>query len=204
MYHGGETLKNPGYLELNPQPILVPRTIVVTGIGRSGTTGMMTALLNMGLQNRGRQRQDTLDDWGIGELIDNFPETSEKLQEEIKRRNELEEVWGFKWPQMYLNPNSFTYFQNPRFIVLLRSTFDISLRNGLAVKTGKERSVVQWFDEINEWQRLLYKWIARSSYPMLLVSCEKLHLRPKPIIEKVAEFAGLEPTPAAFLSIKVR
>ena len=100
MYHGGETLKNPGYLELNPQPILVPRTIVVTGIGRSGTTGMMTALLNMGLQNRGRQRQDTLDDWGIGELIDNFPETSEKLQEEIKRRNELEEVWGFKWPQM--------------------------------------------------------------------------------------------------------
>jgi hypothetical protein len=94
-----EPLYNPGIIQLRPLATAIPeaRTIIVTGVGRSGTSMVAGLFARAGILDRANAYEVTLEDRELLHVLTSQDRPG--LIEAIRRHNETSEVWAFKIPQ---------------------------------------------------------------------------------------------------------
>lgn len=167
-----------------------PKTICVTGVGRSGTTGMIRALHATGLPKTGKRTSSTQDDHLIGHALPNRKD----LLAAIEPINKRFDVWGWKYPLAWQQSQNFDLFQNMVIVVMVRDTFAIANRAWTASR--KTKTLSYWINQIHTWETELYDWALHiSSLPIAFVSYEKFLLRPVSVMRAVTNFCDLKYVP---------
>ncbi len=189
-----ERLVNKGIIARNRVAVGGPRrgdaagrTIIVTGIARSGTS-LISALLKEAGLFMGQFLHDVVyEDAQVLELLRS--RDIGVLKQLIADRNEKYPQWGFKIPDLhaYLRHDELALFRNPHLIVIYRDPVAVTVRNALS----------EYFEEIDTLARsagamhALAEFVRRADCPVLLLSYEKALLLPTTMIEGVLEFCGI-------------
>lgn len=168
------------------------KTIIVSGLGRSGTTAMMGALYKLGIPKQKNTAPRTFDDWGIGTHLDD--KNSNSIRKEIVRRNLENDTWGFKW-HMFHNWNTYIgMFRNPMLIVMFRDPLCISIRSSISTNSenNEVKNLESWLKEVSIWQmQMIYCLSNEIKIPTILVSYEKLISDPSSNLKIISDFCGL-------------
>jgi hypothetical protein len=185
---------NSGLAVLNlTRPDPGPRTVIVAGHARSGTSMAARALHALGLPMGLRDPMPTnCEDSAIVEIlqtaIDRPPLNTEMLDEVIAQRNAAHVNWGFKAPAaMESMPYLLRHTRNPHVVLVFRDALAICLRERLAVNSDPWLA----FESVLAYQARMLKFLRNTDVPCFLVSYEKAILNAPWFCETLAMFAGL-------------
>lgn len=164
-----------------------PRTVVVLGVERGGTSmvgGILRALgISMG-KRAGLNHEDPLF------LI----EEHDKLQRRIRTRNKEEDVWGFKVPKASLHlPFYEDNLRNPLYVVVYRNSLSIV---DSWIQRGAGTSV-DVLDRIATYHGAILDFLKVTKSPVLLLNYERSvadDAAKQQVVEELARFIGIELT----------
>lgn len=184
---------NSGVLALR-EPEFLPekRTIAVSGLGRSGTTAAISSVYQAGVPMvSSHVSSKTLDDWGLGANFDEGDILS--LRREIVRRDQLQDIWAFKWHLLQSWSHFLPLLRNVYLIVMFRDPVSVTFR---AKKDDFEYQDLQdletWLKEVALWNfQLMHCVVNELKCPTLLVSYEKLISNPSVVLPLMLNFCGL-------------
>src|SRR6185437_6591252 len=129
---------NPGVIHLGPPALgsQLPRTFIITGLGRSGTSMTAAVLSRLGLLSAGDAYPVTLDDREFLHVLTHRDRAA--LMEAIARRNARDAAWAFKIPSIhgFLTTAELDLFRAPHVIVMMRDLAATARRHAIA--EGKE------------------------------------------------------------------
>jgi hypothetical protein len=181
---------NPGLHVFNASKLDVsgPRTIVITGTGRSGTTATARVLQAAGMAKVGQRRFRTQDDYLFGPLMEaNDP----KFLEYAKELDSKHDVWGFKWHLAWKEP-IVTKLRNPIMVMLFRDCLTISQRAEISAIAIYRQSIEEWMRHVAERQFELASFcVNQKAMPIVAVSYEKMLTRPE-TVRALVETLGLQ------------
>jgi hypothetical protein len=180
---------NPGIILLRPlaEPVPEARTIIVTGVGRSGTSMAAALLAGAGILDRANAYDVTLEDRELLHVL--TAQDRPGLVEAIRRRNEDANVWAFKIPNLhgYLGPADLSLFRNPHLVIVMRGIAAIAHRHATAERLHPARA----FFETAETMTTLVEFLKSADCPTLVVSYEKTILHPEATVRALMDFAQL-------------
>jgi hypothetical protein len=180
---------NPGIILLRPLAVPPPeaRTIIVTGVGRSGTSMAAALLAGAGILDRANAYDVTLEDRELLHVL--TAQDRPGLFEAIRRRNQATNVWAFKIPNLhgYLAPADLGLFRNPHLVILMRGIAAIAHRHATAERLDPARA----FFETAETMTTLVEFLKSVDCPTLVVSYEKTLLHPEATVRALMAFAQL-------------
>ena len=163
------------------------RTIIVTGLGRSGTSMVAAMLGELGILSRDKAYQATFEDREFLHLF-RFSET-DSLPAAIAERNNLASIWGFKIPSLhgYLEPHELRAFRNPHLIIVFRDLVAIAQRHAIAELTDP----LEAFFEASSGMSDMIAFLRATDCPALLVSYEKAVSLHDQFVTALAQFCGV-------------
>ena len=182
------SLINDGLMVLNPQdPGAKARTIIVTGVARSGTSMVAQALVAAGLFMGRVLDQVVVEDAEMAAAIASVD--AAVLDRLVAERNDQAETWGFKRPHLFSNagPGLAAAFRNPHFIVTYRDPVAVAKRNGIS-EYFDERTALR--DAVADQQRCV-EFALGLTCPALLISYEKALQDPSILVDRLLSFCGL-------------
>ncbi|HEX5325914.1 MAG TPA: hypothetical protein VFW75_04530 [Acetobacteraceae bacterium] len=168
------------------QPLPANRTIIVSGLGRSGTSMVATLLAELGIISADDAYEETLDDREFLHLL-KFRQVDE-FRTAIAQRNQRSSVWGFKLPSIhgYLEPPDLLAFRNPRLVITVRDVVAVAERHAIAEHADPLLSFFEAADGLADLIRFLRAVIC----PTLLVSYEKAVSLHDEFITALCQFCG--------------
>jgi hypothetical protein len=183
-----KTLDNPQYLIFNENRELLeqPRTIICTGVGRSGTSGV-TSLIEylgvwVGVPDYSRNRENK-------QLIRALNEGAEAASALISEYNQHYPVWGFKAPGLRKGlKQTLEMFRNPLIIVPHR---DVVGRLSRQVVSGGRQLTFNTFRDSVMQQRRLLDELDRVPAPQLHLSFSLVTSAPEEALSAISAFTGL-------------
>lgn len=163
-------------------------TIIVSGLGRSGTS-----LVSRLLKSAGLPMGEDIDDvvFEDNEIYAALKTGNMRMMADlIKKRNNDHLRWGFKLPniQGYLTPADLARFRNPRMILVFRDMVAVSVRNAIAEARLDSKVLL----ETIAGNVSMLDFARRAKYPVLLVSYEKIITLPEETLDRIMDFAGLD------------
>jgi hypothetical protein len=180
---------NPGVILLRPLAVPTPeaRTVIATGLGRSGTSMVAALLARAGILDRGKAYEVTLEDRELLHVL--TAQDRPALIEAIRRRNETAGVWAFKIPNLhgYLTPADLGLFRNPQLIVLMRDAAAVAHRHA----TAERLELPHAFLDTAQTMAAFLVFLITASCPTLVVSYEKAILHPEAAVRALMDFAQL-------------
>jgi hypothetical protein len=183
-----DLVDNPNYLVFHEDRELLkgPRTILCTGLGRSGTSAIASLLEFLGLwlgvpeSSRNRENKD---------LIRAFEESTDAAKTLIADYDERFPIWGFKAPGARTELDDWLpLFRNPLLIVPHR---DVVGRLGRQSVSGGRQAT---FDNLRRaiiHQRRLIEALEPVTIPQLHISFSLLSDAPEEALAIIADFTGL-------------
>ncbi|SMP18758.1 hypothetical protein [Shimia sagamensis] len=170
------------------------RTFLIFGVNRGGTTATAGAIRRLGVflgDDIGGNLEDKLFRKRLG--LDSIRST-------IADRNANYDVWGWKHPHphQYID-DLLPDMRNPRLILVTR---DLTA-NTLGVSSWDREEVDKALAMYLTQTQKNADMIQRVDFPVLLVSYEKLLVKPDLVLRDVAHFCGLKP-PASKLDHAVQ
>ena len=179
---------NDGLMTVNPRAVPpASKTIIVTGVARSGTS-MVAHALALGGVFMGRGLDGVVfEDTEIADAL--IGGDAEALARLAAARNEQHQVWGFKRPHLFNNagPELEHAFRNPHFIVTYRDPVAIAKRNRIS-EYFEEKAALR--AAASDLQRCV-EFALLLTCPALLVSYEKALQQPAALADSLAAFCGL-------------
>lgn len=160
--------------------ISAPRTIVVFGMPRGGTTMVAGVCQRCGIFMGDSLPSNLEDQDFVGKPV-------EHMISSIQRRNAAQSVWGWKFPRAatYL-PRLAEHIRNPLYILVWRDLLSVATRG--IKNTG----------EMNKSLRIAHKiqtqnldFITSTDAPILHVSYEKSVRHPVKLAEDIQAFTGV-------------
>jgi hypothetical protein len=186
---GTLTLRAPE--EAAPGDAVEAMTVIVTGVGRSGTSMAAKVLEALGVPmgNTGELPVHEDQDFLRALLYFDFS----LLAGLIGARNKAFARWGFKFPslQNHLMPPQLGQFRNPHLIVIMRDPVAIASRS--LDSDPEKRSVNETLRNVTRQIGDLMNMVERAECPVLLLSYEKFVAFPETGIEEMAAFCRLQP-----------
>jgi len=184
---------NYGYLVLHEEMKVresEPRTIIVSGVGRSGTSMMARLVEKMGIplgETHGLAVHEDQDFLKAFQLYDR-----KLLDKIVFERNTKLKNWGFKFPalQNYIFPPQLDLFRNPYLILMSRDPVAVAKRSTMSDE--KPASVTEALEDILLQMQSLVRFAKNSKHPTLLLSYEKALLFPENVVTTVADFCGVK------------
>lgn len=163
------------------------RTIIVSGIGRSGTSMIASVLAGIGVLSAADAYPATMDDREFLHLF-RFKDT-DGVAAAIQARDSRNDVWAFKLPSIhgYMEPDGIRAFRNPRMVMVFRDPVATAIRHSIAEYVDAEFS---FFENIQAMQDIA-RFMQSVDCPMLLVSYEKAISFPDHLVLALAEFCGV-------------
>lgn len=160
------------------------RTYPVFGCPRGGTTAVARCVGALGIFMG--------DDMGVNFEDPLFGAGNPKKRDTVKARNKAHSVWGWKFPNAvnYLDAIA-PALRNPRYICVTR---DVTA-NGLGISARDKN-----FDDVMAVERSLqntqrnFTFLLRQQRPSLLVSYEKLIMKPEEVLADLSDFLGVSPS----------
>ncbi len=140
-----------------------PKTVVVLGVERGGTSMVAGVIRAMGISMGERA--------GLNHEDPRFlTEDHDRLRPYIAQRNQQAAVWGFKMPKASLHLDFFAkVLRNPVYVVAYRNPVSI-------VDSWEQRGAGQALDvleRINQYQSSLSDFFRNTNAPVLLVNYER-------------------------------
>ena len=183
-----ETAFNPCHLSFNTHRELLqgPRTILCTGLGRSGTSAVASLLeylgVWLGVPENSRNRENKV-------LIRALREGPEEAKQVIAGYNAQYPVWGFKMPAARGSLSDLLpLFRNPLVIVPHRDVVGRLSRQSIS---GSQQSTFENLRRAVIQQRRLLEALEPIVIPQLHLSFGLLTDAPDEAVKIIAEFVGL-------------
>jgi hypothetical protein len=171
-----------------------PITVIVSGVGRSGTSMTAAVLSALGIP-MGSTKSAVLEDEEFlhALLFFNFA----RLAQLISARNAANSRWGFKFAslQNHLLPPQLEAFRNPHLIIVMRDPVAIATR--ARISDPEIRDAADAFFNVTKQSHDMATFVAKASCPTLLLSYEKFLAFPEQAIKSIAAFCGIQLTGAA-------
>lgn len=171
-----------------------PRTVIVTGVARSGTSMVSSVLSAAGIY-MGEHVYDVVgEDAQVLAILQSGHHSM--LKDLIKVRDAAHPVWGFKIPNLhaYLTPDQFKWFRNPRMIAIFRDPVAVAVRGALSEHIDAMEGLISTTHAITA----VAEFAAMSGCPTLLLSYEKAITAPDRMLESVLSFCGITYDDALF------
>jgi hypothetical protein len=163
------------------------RTLIVTGIARSGTS-LVAGLLRQSGVFMGQHLHEVVDeDAAMLEALHSRDMTM--LDSLIGERNAAHDLWGFKLPNLhaFLEHQEIARFRNPHLIVIFRDPVAVAVRNALSEHYPEMQALTSATNAAYS----LSRFVERVGCPVLLLSYEKALLFPGMLIDNLLAFCGL-------------
>lgn len=164
-----------------------PRTLIVTGIARSGTSMVAGILKDAGVF-MGEVLHEVVDeDATMLQLLQSRDLSA--LKHLIAARDAARPVWGFKIPNLhaFLRAEEVGLFRNPRLVVIYRDPVAVAVRNALSEHFAEMQALVAATNAAFA----LARFVECSGVPVLLLSYEKALSFPHLTIDHLLSFCGL-------------
>lgn len=171
-----------------------PRTLIVTGVARSGTS-MVSSVLSAAGVYMGEHVYDVVgEDAQVLAILQSGHHSM--LKDLIRVRDAAHPLWGFKIPNLhaYLTRDQFAWFRNPRMIAIFRDPVAVAVRSGLSEHLDPINELISTTHAITA----VAEFAAMSGCPTLLLSYEKAIMAPERMLESVLSFCGIAQDPALF------
>jgi hypothetical protein len=186
---------NRGWLVLNmPKPKFEEKeyTVVVSGLGRSGTS-MVGKLLTVGGLPMGVNGADVIhEDIGLSNAIETA--NVEVICRVAESRNERFKRWGFKRPLVIKHDAIIEkYLRNPRYVLIFRDPLAVAMRNSLSLGMAVPNGLGLFNQQFME----IVTFMQRNTSPKFLVSYEKALQDPQGFVVALARFCGINPQKTA-------
>lgn len=180
---------------------LGPRTLIVVGCGRGGTSLVAGAAIILGVPMGSSPASIIHEDMELvyaaqgrdidGRLIDGSADNGlKKLEEIIEARNDANDLWGWKDPSADLYLGAIAEVVRNPFIVFVN-------RDMAAVAQSEVKQMQSSIEQAYDLALIRYSryWelLQRLQWPTLLVSYERSLLNPESLLCEIADFIGLEP-----------
>ncbi len=169
-----------------------PSTIIVSGVGRSGTSAVAKLLHELGVPMGNTKDRAVYEDEEFVQSLLFFDHL--RLKKLIEDRNTQHSKWGVKFAslQNHLMPPQMTRFRNPHLVVVMRDTVATASR---AFSSDREAgSIKDTLLNIMQQTSDLMNFVMRVECPVLLISYEKLIAFPDQAISALSAFCGVEVT----------
>ena len=179
---------NTGLIELGDRPPdTQPRTLIVSGIARGGTSMIAKLLVTAGVFMGERYDQVVFEDIDIAVCLRS--PNRKALRRIITSRNAAHPVWGFKRPQLreLLQPRELAMFRSPRLILVLRDPVAVAQRNVVSMYATARAELHSAVAALDAQVRLA----TAAPCPTLLISYEKALLFPSRFVPRLMAFCGL-------------
>jgi hypothetical protein len=189
-----EERRNVGFITLNPSRAHRDhKTIIVTGVARSGTS-MIARALRAGGIFMGCQLDDVVyEDVEVADALERQGRGC--LARLGAERNAGFPVWGFKRPNLdkVLPPGATDLFRSPHFLVSYRDPVAIAKRN----RISEHHDEAQSLRAAAAASCRMMEFSLALRCPTLLISYEKALQSPEAGVDQLISFCGLAVTPAA-------
>lgn len=181
-------MENPQYFVFNQDPALLngPRTIICTGMGRSGTSAVMSLVEFLGVWVGARDDSPNRENKELRKAIAAGPEAAAAM---IANYNERFPIWGFKAPNMRRGlADTLRMFRNPMIIVPHRDPVGKLGRQMIA----EQREVtLQDIHRLIISHRRLIEELKQVAAPQLHIAFPLLVGSQQEALRAISEFVGL-------------
>jgi hypothetical protein len=197
-----------------PKPAGGCKTLIVTGVGRGGTSLAASVLFHAGVYMGHHLGDAVYEDQEFLHAL----QTGDRdlLTRLIALRNASHRTWALKIPSLHamIERQDINLFRNPYFIVMFRDPVAVAERTAIA----EYRNALVTMQDTLDAQRDLLGFLLNSAAPALLCSYEKALINPGNFVDTVARFceipvdsekrksllAVIEPNPEAYITVARR
>jgi hypothetical protein len=172
-----------------------PITVIISGVGRSGTSMTAGVVSALGLPMGKTENQAVFEDKEFINALLYFDYSL--LHALIASRNAAAPRWGFKFPslQNHLLPPQLKRFRNPHLIVVTRDPVATASRAYISDPEQKDAAAAYY--NVSKQAYDMMHFLQKAQCPTLLLSYEKFVAFPENGIDGIAAFCGMKVTPAA-------
>jgi len=166
-----------------------PRTLVVLGVSRGGTSATAGILGQLGVFMGNSGKAPMYEDLFLNRAVVN--DSSAETEQRIEQYNTRHPVWGFKG--VVLNRDLARYhrmFRSPMYLVIYRDLLAIASRARISAGHDIQKIMAR---QINEYGRI-QRFLSEVNPPAILLSYEKMRQQPAAMIEAIVGFTGLQCT----------
>jgi hypothetical protein len=164
------------------------RTLVVSGIARSGTSMIARVLSRAGVYMGENLDDVVFEDSAFALMLETGSYDPSALARVVSARNAAYPVWGFKRPHLHQHgPDIVDSLRNPRVVLTVRDPVAIAERNAIA----EQYDAVGGLDAAVTDLRDMLAFANRLRCPVLLVSYEKAVSMPEVFLDELLQFCGL-------------
>jgi hypothetical protein len=163
------------------------RTVIVTGLGRSGTSMVAALLMEAGLPIGTFLADTVYEDREFVALLGRNDRAG--LLRAIAARNAADDIWGFKFPNLHrhMHHADLALFRNARLIIPFRDIAAVAVRHAIA----EHWDPFQALTDIADGTVALVQFARLTGCPVLLLSYEKALAFPDETISEIVGFCGL-------------
>jgi len=184
-----EELVNKGFIMNRPDACAADggRTIIVTGLQRSGTSLVASVLRQVGIFMGTEINDSVHEDESLAKILN--AQDNGRLKRLIGERDANYGTWGFKFPMLCdaLRPEDVALFTNPHIIVPFRDPVSVAVRKSLSDYQQPIPALQSVVDEL----AAMVAFLHQLPFPTLLLSYEKSLVFPADFIDAIVEFCGL-------------
>ena len=169
------------------------RTLIVTGIARSGTSLVAGLLRDAGVFMGEFVHDVVEEDASMLQILSS--RDMPRLSGIIQKRNADHGTWGFKVPNLhaFMRYDELSQFRDPHLIIIYRDPVAVSVRNALSEHYGE----LEGLAAATSAAYALARFVQRVPCPVLLLSYEKALAFPNLIIDSLLSFCDLRIDEAA-------
>ena len=191
-------LENHGVFALNCETIsgehTLPRTLIVLGAPRGGTSAIAGALAATGLFMGGGASGPVFESLALANAIEKGEDT--KVRELIGAFDAEHDVWAFKRPGYNNYVGQYhSFFRNPIYLVILRDP--VATANRGYISSRLKANFTKKLHHILSIQSRILGFLDSSGAPAVLISYEKLLQSPESTLRLVFAATGLKIGPEA-------
>jgi len=166
-----------------------PMTLIVSGVGRSGTSMVAKVLASLGVPMGRTNGLAVFEDQEFAAALFEFDYN--RTRQLIGAHDSQHQRWGFKFAsiQNHIFPPQLEYFRNPRLIVVMRDVIATASRSYASDPEMKD--IEEALLNVTKQTHDMMHFIRCATCPTLLVSYEKFIAFPDKAIDQIAAFCGI-------------
>ncbi|MCW5733905.1 MAG: hypothetical protein KIS73_07265 [Enhydrobacter sp.] len=178
---------------LNPAgfPTERQRTLVMTGVARSGTSFIGSVAGQLGIPHARTSDDRVSGHWEHYALRVAFKEKNEEeFASIVSEFNQSYDIWGWKLPSLRTDFEwVMRHVRNPCFVITFKEPLSMAMRK---ISTGHQDNVGRHFKRIFSDYQQLVEFATTSKRPVMLVSYDKALRQLDECIAAIAKFGGVE------------
>lgn len=183
----------------NPLSEGVPRTLIVLGAARGGTTMVAQMLYDIGIF-MGDRLGSTYQDYYFSQISRSLFHKKISIEDPrildfIRKRNQKYRTWGWKFPSHVFGA-LYEKVRNPHIIAVFRDPVAIATRESVSEMVNTSRSFLRSMEQMSN----ISQYLLSCSYPCMFISYERALEQKAELVDALVAFSGESVPPQARLA----